>query len=180
VRIEDDEDGSPLRFYNARGTEIKLPSKQELKKRGVPDLPVAGPAPAAGEPRPRVTGREWAETFVVPKEKSDKRKKGLEQKLGKTRGTVRGFDQFLIPVPDGQQEVLADPEFGVPVEMNQTKKGALASHTKLEYERTGPDRLTRRKMRTEQALADREDSGDRLVSEVEFTNLRFEKKGGSK
>jgi hypothetical protein len=35
-------------------------------------------------------------------------------------------------------------------------------------------------MRTEQALADREDSGDRLVSEVEFTNLRFEKKGGSK
>ena len=181
VRIEDDEDGSPVRFYDARGRQIDVPSRADLKRRGLPELTLARPAMSAdAPPRRRTTGRDWLDTFVVHKGKKDKRRKGLENKFGRARGQVRGLDRFLTPSADGEDEVLVDQEFSVPVEMNRVRKGALVSHTTLGYERTAGDALVRRSMRTEQIIDDGEDAGDRLVADVQFANLRIERKEGSR
>jgi hypothetical protein len=54
------------------------------------------------------------------------------------------------------------------------------SHTTLGYERTAADALERRSMRTEQVIDEGQDAGDRLVANVEFANLRVERKDGSR
>ena len=180
VRIEDDEDGTPVRFYNARGKEIAAPSRDELRKR-LPALAVPRPpAPADAQRRRHVTGRDWLDTFVVHKAKKEKRRKGLEDRFGRSRGQVKGLDRFLTASNDGEDEVLVDQEFGVPVELNRVRKGALVSHTTLEYERAADDALVRRSMRTEQTIDEGPDAGDRLVADVQFENLRIEKRGGSR
>jgi len=178
VRIEDDEDGTSVRFFNARGKEIVPPSKDELRKR-LPALAVPRPpAPADLQQRRRVTGRDWLDTFVVHKGKKEKRRKGLEDRFGRARGQVKGLERFLMASNDGEEEVLVDQEFGVPVELNRVRKGTLVSHTTLEYERAADDALVRRSMRTEQTIDEGPDAGDRLVADVQFENLRIERKGG--
>jgi hypothetical protein len=180
VRIEDDEDGSPVRFYNGQGKQIELPTRDDLKRRGLPELPIVSPPAPPDAPLRRVTGRDWLDVFVARKDKKDKRRKGLEDKFGRARGQIRGLDRFLAPAPDGEDEMLVDQEFGVPVEVNRTRKGALVSHTTVGYERTSADAVVRRSMRTEQLLDDGDDAGDRLIADFEFTNLRVERKDGSR
>jgi hypothetical protein len=184
VRIEDDEDGTPLRFYNARGKRLDPASLDELKRKGLPDF--TAPFPLDRIPKTgssdvrRPVGREFAEAFVTTKDKKDKRQKAFEQKFGKARGQVRGLDQFRIPEADGEAEVLVDREFNVPLEMNQIRQGALVSRTVVGYERTPADALVRRSIRTEQVIPDERNEGDRLISDVQFTNVRFAKKGGAR
>lgn len=201
ARMEDDEDGTPVRFYNARGARIDLDGlkRQSVGMAAADNLPELLPSTT---PRQRVTGREWLDAFVVPKEKKDQRKRALELKLGRKRGDLRGLDRFVLASANGQQEVLVDSEAGVPVEINLAKDGTLINHTTMTYEPRPDGSLVRRAVRSEQLIerskqatdgdAERKDkqkdeqkhlapdAGDRLVSEIEFANLRLERKGGAR
>jgi hypothetical protein len=185
ARIEDDEDGTPLRFYDARGRRLEVPGFDALAKHGE-----FGAAVTRGRetlesltpmPRPSSASRDWIEGLVVPKAKKDARRKSVEGKYGRARGQVRGLDQFLTAGPDGQQELLVDRTSHVPVEINLMKDGALVSQTRIAYE-PGPDEsLIRRSVRIEQVAPDRKDGNEgRTVSEIQFTNLRLAKKGGAR
>jgi hypothetical protein len=185
ARIEDDEDGTPLRFYDARGRKIEVPTFEELRKRS-PAEPSFGRELEAlnslsPSPRPPSPGRDWADAIVVHKSRKDVRKKSIEGRFGRARSEVRGLDQFLTAGPDGQKELLVDRGFQVPVEVNVMKDGALVSHTRIAYEPAADDVLIRRSVRIEEAAPEGADGkAGRTVSEIQFTNLRLEKKGGSR
>jgi hypothetical protein len=185
ARIEDDEDGTPLRFYDARGRKIDVPSFEDLRKRSAGEPSFARELEALGSiasaSRPPSPGREWVDALVVPKARKDARKRSIEGKFGRARGEVRGLDQFLTAGPDGQQELLVERAFQVPVEINVMKDGTLVSHTRIAYEPGADDVLIRRSVRIEEMTPGGADGKPgRTVSEIQFTNLRLEKKGGSR
>jgi hypothetical protein len=185
ARIEDDEDGTPLRFYDARGGKIDVPTFEDLRNSSPVEPSFGRELEAlksiASAPRPPSPGREWVDALVVPKAKTDARKRSLEGKFGRSRGEVRGLDQFVTAGPDGQQEILVERAFQVPVEINVMKDGALVSHTRIAYEPGADDVLIRRSVRIEEAAPGGADGkSGRTVSEIQFTNLRLEKKGGSR
>jgi hypothetical protein len=185
ARIEDDEDGTPLRFYDARGRKIDVPTFETLKEQGQAELVVPKEldplTSLTRSPRPPSAGRDWIEGLVVTKARKDARKRAIEGKFGRARAEVQGLDQFLTAGPEGQQELLVDRTFQVPVEINVMRDGALVSHTRIAYEPGPGDALIRRSVRIEEAApAGKERNTERTVTDLQFTNLRLEKKGGSR
>jgi hypothetical protein len=179
-RIEDDEDGTPMRFYGSDGKELRVPSIEELQ-RLVPDVapprppvpsPAAQPAPT---PRPGVTGRDWADSILVPAGKRDARRQALQQEFGASVEQVRKLDRYVGVAGQARRELLVDPKSAVPMEVNVAVDGVLVSHATFEYEPQADGSLLRRRTRTEQRLSAA--SEDRLVSEIELTNVRFDRGG---
>jgi hypothetical protein len=180
-RIEDDEDGTPMRFYGSDGKEIRVPSIEELQ-RLVPDVaPPRPPAPStaallpAPTPRPGVTGRDWADSILVPAGKRDARRQALQQEFGASVEQVRKLDRYVGVASNARRELLVDPKSVVPMEVNVAVDGVLVSHATFEYEPQADGSLLRRRTRTEQRLSAASD--DRLVSEIELANVRFERGG---
>jgi len=179
-RIEDDEDGTPMRFYGSDGKEIRVPSIEELR-RLVPDVAPRPPAPGpaallpAPTPRPGVTGRDWADSILVPASKRDARRQALQQEFGASVEQVRNLDRYVGVAGQARRELLVDPKSVVPVEVNVAVDGVLVSHSTFEYEPQADGSLLRRRTRTEQRLSAA--SEDRLLSEIELTNVRFERGG---
>jgi len=180
-RIEDDEDGMPMRFYGSDGKELRVPSIEELQ-RLVPDvvprrLPAHSPAALqpAPTPRPGVTGRDWADAILAPAAKRDVRRQALQQEFGASVDQVRKLDRYVGVAGQARRELLVDPKSAVPVEVNVAVDGVLVSHTTFEYEPQADGSLLRRRTRIEQRLSS--ESEDRLLSEIELTNVRFERGG---
>jgi len=181
-RMEDDEDGSPVRFYGSDGRQIHVPTPEELAKL-VPDVaakrPAAPPATAplqpSPSPRPGTTGRDWADSILVPRSKRDARRQSFEREFGPSAERVRTLDRYVGTVGGARREVLVDPESAVPVEVNVAADGVLVSHTTFDYEPQADGSLLRRKTRTEQRLSPSSD--DRLVSEIELSHVRFGRGG---
>jgi hypothetical protein len=87
---------------------------------------------------------------------------------------VKGHDRYLKHTDDGTIEMLVDPEWGVPVEVNVVRGQTLVSHTTCSYE-TGPEgSLLSRSVRGEQRLS--KGPFVRIINEVEFTNVRLERR----
>ena len=185
LRIEDDEDGTPPRVYNRNGEPVTLPTAEALRRLlKAPEgpgptqpRPSSGPNPA---PRPAVgPGREWIDAFIAMPAGRASRRQTLERQYGTAAGRVRGLDQFVTTSGDTTVEVLADPESLVPVEMNIARNGALVSHTTFRYGRGVGGSQVRRALRSEQLVAD--GTGERAVTDVEFTHVRLERrKGGAR
>src|SRR5262245_47514927 len=74
-RIEDDEDGTPLRFYDARGKKIDVPTFDEVRKGGRSEESFGRELDALKSitpfPRPPSPGRDWIDTLVVQKTKKE-------------------------------------------------------------------------------------------------------------
>jgi hypothetical protein len=181
-RMEDDEDGSPVRFYGPDGKAIRVPTQDELAKL-VPDVAATRPTPPAAAslhpsptPRPGTTGRDWADSILVPRSTRDARRQSFEREFGGAAERVRELDRYVGTVGGARREVLVDPASAVPVEVNVAADGVLVSHTTFDYEPQPDGSLLRRKTRTEQRLSPTSD--DRLVSEIELRNVRFERGGG--
>jgi hypothetical protein len=180
-RMEDDEDGTPIRFFGSDGREIRIPTPEELAKL-VPDVAAKRPTPPtaallhpAPTPRPGTAGRDWADSILVPKSKRDSRRQSFEREFGPPAERVRTLDRYVGTVGGARREVLVDPESAVPVEVNVAADGVLVSHTTFDYEPQADGSLLRLKTRTEQRLSSSSD--ERLVSEIELKNVRFERGG---
>jgi len=182
ARIEDDENGSPMRMYDSRGEQVQIPASFALPFTNAADL-AAGSAPAtfkspghgqAVRPRPG-PGTEWIDRFVTMPGAQQKRKDSLTRQYGAVVGQVRGLDRFLRQAGDSVEEVLTDPQSGAEVEVNRLRNGQLVLRRTIEYQRLASGGLARRLVRTERKIQG--DSGQRGVMEIEFANLTFERRG---
>lgn len=88
---------------------------------------------------------------------------------------MRGLERFLQDRDGSTTEVLSDPVWSVPVEVNVVRGGALVSHTVLSYEEDPGVGLVRRRMRSEQLVSP--ESGNRALVDYELSNIRLGRGG---
>jgi len=182
TRIEDDGDGSEPRFYDAQGRLLRLPTRNDRQKMGASESVFASTdalaSSSAGAARGQAAsgrGTDWVEALMPSLEGKSERRAALQKRFGKAVGKVRGLDQYLQTVDDQTTEVLADDEWGVPVEINTVRAGVLESHATFEYEAGPKGSLVRRHAHVEHALADRPERKEaRMVLDVELSNVTLE------
>jgi hypothetical protein len=175
TRIEDDEDGTPLRFFDRKGDQVRLPSEADLPRFNGTASPFPGSeASLASAVRPLSFSRDWSDALVASPERSATRRAALERRFGKPEGHVRALDRYLSTRGDETVEVLADPQLALPVEINVVREQTLVSHTTIGYVRGAGGSLIRRSLHMERTLPDA--SGERTVTDVEVDNVRLEEK----
>ncbi len=173
VRIEDDEDGTPLRFFDRKGDQVRLPSAEELPRFNRTASPFSdNTLSLANAARPVSFGRDWSDALVASPARAATRRAALERRFGKPEGRVRALDRFLSIRGDETVEVLADPQLALPVEINVVRDRTLVSHTTMGYVRGVGGSLIRRALHMERPLPDA--SGERTVTDVEVDNVRLE------
>lgn len=178
-RVEDAGDGTPVRVFNDRGVEIRLPSKARLRALagGEPGAlrSLGLPEPAGSEPAaPAATAPPSKDPLlglVHPRRARGARREAITQRLGTAVGRVRGLDQHVVRSGDELQETLVDPDAAVPVEVSVTRDGATVERIRHEYAGLAGGGLLRRAVRSERLLPG---GADRLVVEVEFSGLRVD------
>jgi len=183
TRIEEDGDGTEPRFYDLQGRLLRLPTRKDRQKMGASES-VFAPTDALAESNsagatkgqsPSGRGRDWVEALMPSLEGKSARRAALQKRFGTAVGQVRGLGQYLQTVEEHTTEVLADNEWGVPVEINTLRDGVLQSHATFEYEAGPKGSLVRRHTRVEQAIADRPEWKDaRMVLDVELANVTLE------
>jgi hypothetical protein len=119
---------------------------------------------------------EWIDAFIMPPAKRVQRLNAFERQFGQARESVRGLRRHLRRQGDGEREVLVDEEVGVPVEANLVEGGELVAHSTFAYERAASGALVRRGVRTERVLPG--SHGARLVTDVRFSDVAVEQRGG--
>ena len=67
--------------------------------------------------------------------RGDDRRLALQRRFGKAVGRLRGLDRYLESAPDHTTEVLADPDWTVPVEINVVRGGQLQSRARFSLRR---------------------------------------------
>jgi hypothetical protein len=174
ARIEDDEDGTPLRLFDRKGERIHVPSELQLRRQfnRVPGPLVANETAVANAVRPRTFGREWSEAILAMPSKAAARREALERRFGRAAGRVRALDRFVSTHDQETTEVLADPQSALPLEINVVRSQALVSHTTMGYVRGEGGSLIRRSLRIERAIPDT--AGERTATDVEINNVRLE------
>jgi hypothetical protein len=95
--------------------------------------------------------------------------------MGAVQGGVRGLERFLQNSDGTTTEVLSDPAWAVPVEINVVRGTTLVSHSVLSYDEDPGVGLVRRRIRSEQLLSP--ESGDRAVVDFELSNITLGRGG---
>ncbi len=128
---------------------------------------------AADQPPAPARSRAWVEHLMPTRAAGSARRAALVRAMGSPQGLERGLERFVGNADGETTEVLSDPAWGVPVEINVVRGGALVSHTSFGYaEDPGAGRV-RRRMRSEHLLSP--ESGDRSVVDVELSNIRLDR-----
>ena len=187
-RIEIGGPGTPTRALDAAGKQIFLlparhrPAAADAAAAGpetAPATPVFAPPPLSSDEFERATqaaaSDAWLDHVAPRLEQRDARQRALTRALGPSVGAVGGLDRFLATTADAVTEVLADPAWAVPVEINVTRDGGLVSQTRLSYRQDPGAGLVRQRFVTERLLSP--ESGDRAVIDVEFDNVRLGRRG---
>jgi hypothetical protein len=89
---------------------------------------------------------------------------------------VRGLSRYLRQQGEGEREVLVDEQTGVPIESNLIVNGDLVAHSTFAYERAASGVMVRRGMRSERVISGGD--GNRMVTEVSFSDIAVEQRGG--
>jgi len=129
----------------------------------------AGDAPA--DPR----SRAWVEHLLPTAAGRGNRRAAFARDMGSPQGTVHGLERFVQDRDGNTTEVLSDPAWSVPVEINVARDGALVSHSILSYDEEPGVGLVRRRIRSEQLLSP--ESGDRALVDFELSNIRLDRGG---
>jgi len=119
--------------------------------------------------------REWVDQLMPTSSGGAARRAALVRAMGSPHGVERGLERFIANANGETTEVLSDPAWAVPVEINVVRDGALVSHSTFSYtEDPGAGRV-RRRMRSEHLVSP--ESGDRSVVDVELSNIRLDRGG---
>jgi hypothetical protein len=129
----------------------------------------AGDAPADQR------SRAWVEHLMPTAAGQGTRRAALARDMGSPQGMVRGLERFVQSRDGNTTEVLSDPTWSVPVEINVARDGALVSHSILSYDEEPGVGLVRRRIRSEQLLSP--ESGDRALVDFELSNIRLDRGG---
>jgi hypothetical protein len=118
---------------------------------------------------------DWVDQLMPTQAGRGLRRTALTRRFGAPSGLERGLERF-VDTSDGQTtEILSDPGWAVPVEINVVRDGALVSHTTFAYVEDPGAGLVRRRMRSEHALS--AESGERTVVDMELANIRLDRGG---
>jgi hypothetical protein len=177
TRMEYDSDGTPARFFNARGERVASPKAADRALIAAP-RPAGAPAPdLTGLRIPRTTpgavGPGWLDNIVLPAGQRAARRLALWGRYGAPRARVNGLDQHVFASGDATYEVLADPEAGVPVEINVARRAALESRTLLTHETRPDGALVRRLLHDERVSG----TSTHAITDVTVTNLTITMQG---
>jgi hypothetical protein len=176
ARIEDDGDGTPPRIYNRRGELMQLPPPASLGLSG-PARPLSDEAARAAEgpvSLPQPPAGTLAMGLVAHADDVGARRSRLKERYGRRVERIGRLERFVRTDGDDTEEVLADPESGLPTEVNIVRNGRLAWHGRFMYTRDRRGAYMRRAMHIEHAVSD---SGERVATDVELTNVTFERRG---
>ena len=198
ARIEIGDSRSPARIFDAEGRMLfMLPTTPAADGTRAPSGAALPPQLAAvrdsaasfkaslatamttgsgADDAPAVLGsREWADHLLPSATGRGARRAALTRDMGSPQGLVRGLDRFIQTRDGTTTEVLSDPAWSVPVEVNVVRNGALVSHSVLSYEEDPGAGLVRRRIRSEQLLSP--ESGDRALVDFELSNIRLARGG---
>jgi len=125
----------------------------------------------SGDPR----SREWVDHLLPTAAGRGSRRAAFARSMGSPQGLVRGLERFVQNRDGSTTEVLSDPTWSVPVEINVARDGALVSHSVLSYDEDPGAGLVRRRIRSEQLLSP--ESGDRALVDFELSNIRLDRGG---
>ena len=151
MRVEFDDNGSPLRIFDKNGQPLST-TQQAI---GV--LPPA-------DLRAAVLGRG-----LVLRDTVKDRHARLRRDLGAPKGQLRGLDRYLAQSGDLVQEVLVAPATAAPVEINVVRKGVLESHSTFAYDVLPDGTLVRHIWRDESRIPG--EPSERLVMQVTLSNV---------
>jgi hypothetical protein len=156
ARIEDDENGTPVRAYGADGALI------------TPTLlaNTSNPTNMA-----RSTGQQWLDAFVASPTRKTARQQAFERIYGKATkaGTL---NKYARTVTNGSDEVLVDPKTVVPVEANALRNGKRLGHRTFAYGPAPDSALVRTNVHADTVTA--ADTGDRAIVDTTFSNVCLE------
>jgi hypothetical protein len=174
ARLEDDGDGSPVRVYDHNNQLLHAPTLGDPAVLGElwPNKFRLPNRPTFPRSRPSAAGLRGVEALAFARERQAARKEALREKLGEIVGRVDGKDQYLKRQNDTTLEVLADPEWGVPLETNVVRAGKLVLHTSFTYEPGDHGALVSRRLRAERRSEN--SVFERSVVEIDFSNVHFE------
>jgi hypothetical protein len=155
-RIEDDENGTPVRAYGANGALI------------APTLLANTSSPTD---MARSTGQQWLDAFVAAPGKKNSRQQAFERVYGKATkaGTL---NKYARTVTNGSDEVLVDPKTVVPVEANAMRNGKRLGHRTFVYGPAPDLALVRTNVHSDTVTAP--DTGDRAIVDTAFSNVCLE------
>jgi len=189
TRIEDDEDGSPLRMYARNGSQIQTASLPTLQQwaGARPGRTLAFGPPRFQEPLLRIerdsslalrpfvgsAERDWIGAFVATPQQTTARRTRMAQQFVRA-GQIRGLDRFTRIEGNKTLEVLADPQAAVPLEVNRLLDSQLVSHSRIDYQPAVDGSLVRQAVHVEQVLSST--TGERAVTDTEYANVRVERR----
>jgi hypothetical protein len=119
--------------------------------------------------------RDWIEHLLPSAGGRVARRAAFARDMGSPQGLVRGLERFVQNHDGHTTEVLSDPTWSVPVEINVVRDGTLVSHSVLSYYEDPGAGLVRRRIRSEQLLSP--ESGDRALVDFELSNVRLGRGG---
>lgn len=156
ARLEDDEDGSPVRAYDANGVRLAT----SLLQNTVNTTTVA-----------RTTGQQWLEAFVAAPGKKTARQQAFEKAYGKAT-KVGTLNKYVHLNPNGSDEVLVDPKTVVPVESNSIRNGRRVGHRTFIYGPAPDSALVRTNVHADTVTS--VGTGDRAIIDTAFSNVCLE------
>lgn len=120
------------------------------------------------------SANELFDNLVLRRAGTSARRQDLERRYGRpSGGAPRGLARYLQVRDDGlREEMLADPEWGVPVEVTLTRDARPEGRVAFEYGSTPSGNLYRRATRTERVIDAA--SGRRSVLAVQYSNVRVD------
>jgi hypothetical protein len=157
ARIEDDENGSPVRAYGANSSLL---------------TPALLANTTSTTTMARTTGQQWLDAFVAAPGKKTVRQQAFERAYGKATkaGALNKYSRLVDP--NGSDEVLVDPKTVVPVEANTTRNGKRLGHRTFAYGAAPDSALVRTNVHDDTVTAS--DTGDRAIVDTTFSNVCLE------
>ncbi len=160
-RLENDEDGTPVRAYDMRGARIR--SYTTTAAQPIPSTPLP----------PRSVGREWLYGMVAIPVNKPQRQQAFERSYGRATATSTAL---LYTKQDGTrtQQLLVDPVNVVPLEATDLQNGVRHVRTTFRYGSAGGAGLVRLGTRTEVLVSSGVD--DVTIVDSSFSNIRLERR----
>lgn len=180
ARIEDDENGTPVRAYDSLGRQLELPQIAASSRATLASLVENSSAGTAS------TGASWSrrpllsnaaaqmkdgvsvDNFIATGADRKVRLQAFERRFGRA-SSVKGLSRFSKTTGDLVEEVLVDPQAIVPVENNVVSNATLVSHRTFAYGAAYADALVRTGVHSEHLIAP--STGERAVVDTTFTNI---------
>jgi hypothetical protein len=157
-RVEDDEDGTPLRAYDAYGRQLRsFPASS-----GITEATASLP--------PRSVGTSWIHAFVATAANKSARQQGFERIFGKAK-RVNGMNRYYRSSMDMSQEVLADSSTIVPLQDTLMRQNKLTMRRTFTYAPAYKDAIVRTNSHSETLINPAVD--DLAVVDIQFGNIRL-------